>query len=173
MRFSRVEEASIPQGAGWPGTLPAHLHRIASVVLFVVGVAALAGSFQLSLGALNNPGPGLWPFISAIFLTIVSIVLFIVDDSIEHEAWTRRALVVAGGLLSLAVFIVLFEAIGFLISAFLMLLLWLRIFGQEPWRLVIPLSVVGPVAMHFLFVVALGVPVPDDVVVSLLSAIGA
>lgn len=157
--------SAVPAHSQWPRLIP--------IGLLSVGVAAMMGAHQLSLGQLNNPGPGLWPFIVGVFLTVTAGVLFFVQDPSECEQWQRRALRIAAGLASLGLFIVLFEMIGFLIPAFLMLALWLKTFGEEPWRLAVPLAVAGAVVMHFLFVVALGVPFPKDVVVTLFSALGA
>lgn len=61
-------------------------------------------------------------------------------------------------------FIVLFQEIGFLVPAVLMLLVWLRLFAREPWRWALPLAVIGAVVFHLVFVEALGVPFPDDIV---------
>ena len=154
-----------PVQSQWPRVIP--------IVLLAIGVGAVVGALQLSLGQLNKPGPGLWPFIVGVFLAVMAVVLFVVQDSSECERWNRRALGIAGGLASLGIFIVLFQSIGFLIPAFLMLALWLKIFGEEPWKLAVPLALAGAVTMHFLFVVALGVPFPKDVVVTLFSALGA
>ncbi|MDP9889994.1 tripartite tricarboxylate transporter TctB family protein [Pseudarthrobacter enclensis] len=148
----------------WPRVIP--------IILLLVGVAAMIGAYQLSLGQLNQPGAGLWPFIVGAFLTLTAAVLFFVQDPSECEQWNRRALGIVAGLASLGLFIVLFQMIGFLIPAFLMLALWLKTFGEEPWRLAVPLAVAGAVVMHFLFVVALGVPFPKDIVVTLFSALG-
>lgn len=164
MTTGEVDASMAPTRSRWPRVIP--------VILLVVGVAAMIGAYQLSLGQLNNPGPGLWPFIVAVFLAVTAGVLFFIQDPSECEQWNRRALRIAVGLASLGLFILLFQMIGFLIPAFLMLALWLKTFGDEPWRLAVPLAVAGAVVMHLLFVVALGVPFPRDIVVSLFSALG-
>lgn len=145
------------------------LRRIVPLVLLVAGVSAVLGSWRLSLGELNNPGPGLWPFIVAIAVTITAAFLTLFPDSAVPEAWTRRTAGIAGGVGSLCVFVVLFESIGFLVPAFLMLLLWLRVFGQESWRWTIPLAVGGAAVLHLVFAGLLGVPFPDDIVVTAFS----
>lgn len=149
---------------------PRHrLRRFVPLVLAAGGVWAVIGSWQLSLGELNSPGPGLWPFIVSIAVTITAGALTLFPDSAVPEAWTRRTAGIAGGVGSLGVFVVLFESIGFLIPAFLMLMLWLRVFGREPWRWTIPLAVGGAVVLHVIFAGLLGVPFPDDIVVTTLT----
>jgi putative tricarboxylic transport membrane protein len=141
-----------------------HLYRIAPLVLLLFGVVAMLQARDLSLGELSAPGPGLWPFIVAGLLTLTAFVLLFIDDPADYEPWTRGTAGIALGLVSLGVFIVLFEQIGFLVPAVLMLLIWLRLFAREPWRWAVPLAVIGAVVFHLVFVEALGVPFPDDIV---------
>ncbi|SDF63757.1 putative tricarboxylic transport membrane protein [Blastococcus aurantiacus] len=141
-----------------------HLFRIAPLVLLLFGVAAMLQARDLSLGELSAPGPGLWPFIVASLLSLTALVLLFIDDPADYEPWTRGTVGIALGLVSLGVFIVLFEQIGFLVPAVLMLLIWLRLFAREPWRWAVPLAVIGAVVFHLVFVEALGVPFPDDIV---------
>ncbi|WP_040337550.1 tripartite tricarboxylate transporter TctB family protein [Candidatus Blastococcus massiliensis] len=144
-----------------------HLYRIAPLLLLLFGITAMLQANSLSLGELRSPGPGLWPFIVAGLLTLTAAVLLVIDDPADYEPWTRGTVGIGLGLLSLGVFIVLFEQLGFVLPAVLMLLVWLRLFAQEPWRLALPLAVVGALAFHFVFVELLGVPFPDDVLLGL------
>lgn len=146
------------------------LHRTAPLLVLVVGVAALLGAYRLSLGGLTAPGPGLWPFIVAAVITATAAVLLVTDDAADYEPWTRSTARILGGLLSLGAFILLFEMIGFLIPAFLMLLLWLRAFGKEQWRWAAPLAAGGSIGMHLLFVEVFGVPFPDDAVLFVMGS---
>lgn len=140
-----------------------HLYRIAPLVLLLFGIAAMLQARDLSLGRFDAPGPGLWPFIVATLLTVTAVILLFIDDPDDYEPFTGGAVGIMLGLLCLGVFIVLFQEIGFLIPATLMLLVWLRLFAREPWRLAVPLAVIGAVAFHLVFVEALGVPFPDDI----------
>ncbi len=151
---------------GWRG----QLHRLGPLVVLAVGVAAVVGAIGLSLGELTAPGPGLWPFIVSVVLTGATLVLLVVDDPEDYERWTGSTARIAAGVAGLAVFIAAFELVGFVLPAFLMLLLWLRIFGRESWRWALGLALAGSVGMFLLFDQALGVPFPDDVVAGLLGA---
>ncbi|MBN1091303.1 tripartite tricarboxylate transporter TctB family protein [Blastococcus sp. TML/M2B] len=141
-----------------------HLFRLAPLVLLLLGIAAMLMARDLTLGEFRSPGPGLWPFLCATLLALTALVLLVVDDPEDYEPWTRGTVGIGLGLVSLAVFIVLFQEIGFLVPAVLMLLVWLRLFAREPWRWALPLAVIGAVVFHLVFVEALGVPFPDDIV---------
>lgn len=155
--------------AGKPDRPAPQRRRLVPLVLVAAGVSAVIGSWRLSLGELNSPGPGLWPLIVSIAVTIMAVILMLFPDSTVPESWTRRTAGIAGGVGSLCVFVVLFESIGFLIPAFLMLMLWLRAFGREPWRWTVPLAIGGALVLHVVFAVLLGVPFPDDIVVTTLT----
>ena len=68
---------------------------------------------------------------------------------------------IIAGLVGLGIFILLFQAVGFVLPAFLMLALWLRFFGDESWPWSLGLAAAGAIVMYLLFVQALGVPFPS------------
>lgn len=140
-----------------------HLYRMGPVVLLLFGIFAMLQARDLSLGEFRSPGPGLWPFMVATLFTLTTVILLFIDDPADYEPWTRGTVGIALGLVSLGVFILLFQAIGFTIPAALMLLVWLRLFAREPWRLAVPLALIGALVFHLVFVEALGVPFPDDI----------
>ncbi|WP_219415095.1 tripartite tricarboxylate transporter TctB family protein [Pseudonocardia nigra] len=146
------------------------LFRLGPLVVLAVGVAAVVGAIGLSLGELTAPGPGLWPFIVSVVLTGSALALLLLDDPEDYERWTGGTARIVAGIAGLGVFIAVFEVVGFLLPAFLMLLLWLRIFGRESWRWSLGLALAGSIGMYLLFDQALGVPFPDDVIAGLVGA---
>ncbi|TFD12397.1 tripartite tricarboxylate transporter TctB family protein [Cryobacterium sp. TMT1-2-2] len=144
-------------------------YRLVPVVLLVTAIVAVVESWRLDLGELTNPGPGLWPFVVSIAVTVTAAILTMVPDTEAYEKWTRLTTLLVGGVLSLVVFILLFTAIGFVVPAFLLLLLWLRVFGEESWRLALVLAVGGTAVFYVGFAVLLGVPFPDDIVVGTIT----
>ena len=145
------------------------LRRIAPVLLLVLGIAALRGAAGMGLGELTAPGPGLWPFIVAGLLTATAAVLLVVDPAEDYEPWTAGSLRIVAGLIGLALFVVLFQMLGFVVPTVLMLTAWLRFFGGESWRMALVLGVGGAIVLHLIFVIALGVPFPAGPVDKLLG----
>jgi putative tricarboxylic transport membrane protein len=53
--------------------------RLASVVWLGIGLAIAYGSRELGVGSLNNPGPGLFPFIIGIGMAALSISVAVTE----------------------------------------------------------------------------------------------
>lgn len=137
---------------------------VGSVVPLAIGVFFMVRAYQLSIGELTDPGPGLWPFIASAVIVVSSVVALVVgSDNEGYERFTSGIATVALGLLSLGVFILLFEQIGFVIPGFLTLVFWLRFIGGESWRLTLIISGIAILAFYVVFVVLLGVPIPSGV----------
>ena len=75
------------------------------------------------------------PAIVAGLLAVTAVILLVVDRAEDYEPWTAASLRILGGLVGLALFIVLFQTLGFILPTVLMLVAWLRFFGDESWRM--------------------------------------
>lgn len=148
------------------------MYRLSGVVVLLLGILSLVYSYgSLSLGRLASPGAGLWPFLISMALVVSSVVLLITErDGGDYEAFTARSRFIGIGLLSLVVFIILFAYVGFIIPAFLTLAFWLRFLGDEPWRVTLIVSALCTAGFYGLFVPVLGVPFPEDLLVSLVRS---
>jgi len=149
-----VEEEQIPR-AGRLG------HAVAAAVPLVVGAGALAYSLSLGLGTAVDPGPGLWPAVASGILVLASLWSLAFERRGETvERFTRGALGIGLGLLSLVAYVLLFRRIGFEVPTLLVLAFWLRLLGRESWLVTAVVSGATTVAFYVLFVVLLGVPLP-------------
>lgn len=157
---TQPDERSAPAS---PADPPRFARRIASLVLVAIGVGALVSARPLEVGELTSPGPGMWPLTVATVVAITAGILFFTDLASDYEPWDGRALVIAAGIAALAIFVVLFQIIGFTVSAFLFLLVWLRFFARESWRLSLVLAVAGSLGMYLIFAEFFAVPFPDGV----------
>lgn len=160
---------SAPAPARHARSARSQLRRIAPLLLLALGVAALLMARGMGLGRLTAPGPGLWPAIAAALLTATSVALLFLDPAEDYEPWTAGTARIVAGLAGLGLFVVLFDTIGFVVPAFLLLFAWLRLLADESWRMALVLAVAGAVALHVVFVLGLGVPFPAGPVDQLLG----
>lgn len=143
------------------------IYRLGSIVALAVSVFFVASAYQLSLGSLTEPRPGLWPFLVGLTMAASSVALFFTDDREDYQRFTGRFRFIIFGLLSLAAFIVAFAFLGFILPGFLTFAFWLRFLGEEPWGRALGLAALFTTLFYILFVLLLGVPFPDDVVAML------
>ncbi|MFS0883637.1 tripartite tricarboxylate transporter TctB family protein [Aeromicrobium sp. 179-A 4D2 NHS] len=150
------------RGTGW----------IASKVPLAVAIA-IAFVFHLQtkemeVGSLTEAGPGFWPRVLIVAIIVISVLGFFIDmrDGIEVFELGSTVRVIAG-FAALAVFTLMFEQTGSILAGFVFLMLWLKGLNGESWRMSLAISVVAPLASYLLFVSALGVRLPEDIVASL------
>ena len=143
------------------------IYRLGSIVALAVSVFFVASAYQLSLGSLTEPRPGLWPFLVGLAMAASSVALLFTDDREDYQRFTGRFRFIIFGLLSLAAFIVAFAFLGFILPGFLTFVFWLRFLGEEPWGRALGLAALFTALFYILFVLLLRVPFPDDVVAML------
>lgn len=136
------------------------MHRLPGLILLALAVYFAWESVKLGLGDAMRVGPGLWPLLICLFTAAAAGTLILIDKQSDYEPWTRRSLRLLAGVMALALFIVAFGQIGFLLPAAALMLFLLRFFAAEPWRLAIPIAFATAVCLYVIFVVALGVPFP-------------
>lgn len=137
---------------------------IAPLLALAFGLGAAVMSVGLSLGSLTEPEPGLWPFIVSTVVVGTAVILLVNDVPSDYERWDGRIVRVGVGIAALAMFIVLFQVLGFLVSAAMFLLMWMWFIGHESWKLAAPLAVCGAIALQILFVIIFGVPFPQGLI---------
>jgi len=134
---------------------------VAAAVVLVLGLAAAWLAHGYGLGSLRRPGPGLWPFVVSVLITVLSVVLLVVGPRLDDaEKFTRSSfLVLVGGATFVALGLLL-PVIGFEIPAILLGVVWLRFLGGESWRSTIVVSLATTAAFYLLFLYGLKIPLP-------------
>lgn len=143
------------------------------VVLAVVGAAVVLQSLRMGIGSLAAPGPGLWPGVAGAALLGFSAYLLAFERGAEPEPFTANSWKVPVALLSLAVFGVALAYLGLMGPVVVLMVVWLKFLGGEPLWLSVVLACAASVALHLLFVKALGVPFPRDVLLVVTGLEGA
>ncbi|GAA1573086.1 tripartite tricarboxylate transporter TctB family protein [Kribbella hippodromi] len=133
----------------------------AAIVAGLIGAGGLAGSLALGLGQLTQPGPGLWPFVVSVVVTVLSVVLALTGrHGTDTEKFSRASVLTAVAVVSLVLFAVLLPVIGFEIPSLLLAFVWLRFLGKESWLSSVVISVGTVAAFYALFVLLLQIPLP-------------
>jgi putative tricarboxylic transport membrane protein len=135
-----------------------------------VGLFVMVLSYQLGLGGLHNPGPGLMPFLLGFLLIFVSICLlltFLFKRAVRAVAlkedqgqvnYVRLCLVLA----SLFAYSLLLEPIGFLITTLLTLVILFWSMSNR-WVTVLLASILTAFISYFLFSY-LGIRFPQGII---------
>lgn len=119
-----------------------NLERIVYFAFCAVALAALFPSVKLSLGGIRELGPGLLPFVINLCMLAFGILLILFSlvrrkkappkanvEKMDRLGWIR----VSGILLSLAVWPVLVNMIGYILATFLVSLGMSKTIGYEGW----------------------------------------
>lgn len=148
------------------------LGRIPAVALLAIGVSAIVAASQLQLGTAQTPGPGLWPMVIAVVISVLSLCLIVAPSAHDNEAWDRRSVRVTFGISVLVVFVLLFHSVGLLLSSLFVIFVWLKLMAGESTRFSAVSALAGSVAVYVIFAELLRVPFPPDLVLSALGLEG-
>lgn len=141
---------------------------LGGLVPLALGIIASIGAYDLAIGQLNKPGPGLWPFFLSVLLVVCSLILLVKDvrkDS--YEKFTSNTKLVIYTIIAIAIFTVIFKTLGMPVAVVALLLFQLRVVGAEPWKITLLVTVGMTVACYLLFAVWLKLPFPG--LISLLT----
>ena len=159
----RAARRTEPEPESEPAEAPAGPldNLVTAVIALAVGIAAVLGALALGVGSPAQPGPGTWPLLVGIVLTVLSAVLALrARHTTDAERFTRASWQVVFAVATMVGFVAVIGSIGFEIPAALLTFVWLRFLGGESWRLSVVTSVVVVVALYLVFVAALSVRIP-------------
>jgi putative tricarboxylic transport membrane protein len=138
---------------------------ISSVVLILVGLVVIVWSIRLQVGTLLRPMPGFFPFLVGFGIIALSLILLAqgwlgrTTASKAYGRWQRPLIMVAG----LAVYSIILDPLGYILSTIFIAAITLRILGVMSWKVIGASSVVLSVLVYFLFTRLLGVELPAGV----------
>lgn len=136
------------------------LNIVAAALPLVIGLFFLVMGQNLNMGALNNPGPRLWPFILSIACIVSAVVLFIfARTGSGTEKFTAGVKYVALGAVSLLAYSVI-ESVGFELPTLVVAVVWLKLIGRETWLSTLLYGVGAVVAVYLIFIIGLRVSLP-------------
>ncbi|XVQ15753.1 tripartite tricarboxylate transporter TctB family protein [Spirillospora sp. CA-255316] len=133
----------------------------AALVPLAIGAVAAVMSWNLGVGSLPAPGPGLWPLLVSVVMVVLAALLVLRSRPRgDEEPFTKDVVTVAVAVASLLCYAFLFELIGFEVPTVALLVLWMKGLGREGWRVTAAVSVAATAALYLLFITGLGVSLP-------------
>jgi putative tricarboxylic transport membrane protein len=116
------------------------------------------------MGSVKHPGSGFLPFGLALCLIALSFVLIFKSwrgKTPSTPFWPKRTWF--RPLLGVTIFVfyaLVIQRLGFLLSTFLFLIIWMRWIERVRWRTLIGISITTTAGLYFIFVFFLEVPLP-------------
>ena len=124
-------------------------------------------AYKVGLGDFRQPGTGLFPFVTAFLLCLMSIGLFVknllgeVEISLE-KASNRINWKTVGMVLPILVFYgVILKTVGFSVSSFLLMIFLFGIVGRKRWWVAMVISLITVLSSYLIFIVWLRCSFPE------------
>ena len=145
------------------------VHQAASLIIIAFSIWVGWEAIQLTYMTRLGPGPGFFPFWLALFMGVLAAVWFVqlwfqplqgkAREFIPDRAGCMR---IAALIISVAVFGLLVEKIGFSLMMFAFLLFLLVALGRQSVFVTLALSIVGSFGLYYLFSNYLNVHLPGS-----------
>jgi putative tricarboxylic transport membrane protein len=141
--------------------------RITGYILLIIGVVTAWSSMQLAMGSFKRPGPGFLPFGLACILIVLAVALIASRwkkgsgriPFWPERTWLRPLL----GSLAFALYALLIGLIGFLLTTFVFMILWMWVIEGISWRQIATVSTGVTLVLYLIFSYFLEVPLPGGI----------
>jgi len=145
------------------------IDQMSSLFWFLLGWVLTYLSHRLGLGTLTHPGPGFFPFWCGLFLSGLSLVVFL-RGRLDHRKSRSKSLrtLWAGMrwvkgiyvLLALLIYTFAFVHIGFVLSTILLLVFLFKAIEPERWTIAIGGAILASLVCFVVFSLWLDVQLP-------------
>ena len=146
------------------------LERIACLVWLGLGSFLIAGSLQLHVGNLSEPGPGFLPMVTGGLFWLVTLVHLgqlvrkPAEEAASEDVWKgihwQRGAVVVGGLVFYAFTV---EFLGYLVATFLLMVVMFSLYDRRRWKMAIVSSLAVIAVTYVVFCLWLNVQFPAGI----------
>ncbi|CVK19451.1 MULTISPECIES: tripartite tricarboxylate transporter TctB family protein [Sporomusa] len=145
--------------------------RMAGLLLVLLGMAVVYYGFSvLTVGTIQEPGPGFFPAICGTGIVILSVIWFITSLKTEACAaplWEKGAwLSPLIAVILIAVYASIMEILGYILATIVFLIAWQQAIEREKWLKTGIIAIVGTTVMYVLFAYLLGVPLPEGILIA-------
>ncbi len=137
--------------------------RVTGYVLLIIGIIGAWSSVHLKMGSFRHPGVGFLPFGLCVILILLSLALIISrwEKGTPVPFWTRRTwLRPVLGVVILGLYALGIETLGFPLTTFAFLLVWMGAIERIHWLKMVSISIGVTAMLYLIFGFLLEVPVP-------------
>jgi hypothetical protein len=111
---------------------------VSGAFLILLGLGIIVFSSIIEVGSFANPGPGLFPLLSGIALTCLSLILLIQSLKLPAvdvlDLSPRSATRVFGLLGAMVLYAIAVDFLGFVIATAFLLFYFLKLISKYPWK---------------------------------------
>jgi putative tricarboxylic transport membrane protein len=146
--------------------------RIIAIAFLIFSAVYLTASLFLPWGRTGKPGPGLVPVSVGIAMTILSLLhviqVFFFEKGHPSEKGggvlqRKDVLRVAGVVICLVVYMILFPTLGYTLSTVFLVGATLRLLAMHGWTRIVLISVATSVLSYYIFCTILEVQLPRGI----------
>ena len=145
--------------------------RVGSLFWILFGAGAIYGALDLGLGTMGQPGSGFLTFVAGSFVTAMAVVVFLQSLRVDRAAQMRvsqlwlgvkwhRTIIIT---LLTALFIAVFETLGFFICCYALLVTIMRWLEGLSWKISLLVPAVTIVSTYVLFKTILKISLPAGI----------
>ncbi len=145
-----------------------HRDRISGFFLFFLGLAVVTKALLLGLKVGKVMGPGFFPFLGGIILTLLSGFLLFQSYMTRQTGEMSPSAGTGGGrkrvvltLIALGAYPLVINRLGFVLSTFFLLLFLFRGIARLRWRAVLTGGVIAAIAVFLIFQIWLKANLPS------------
>jgi putative tricarboxylic transport membrane protein len=115
-----------------------------AATLALFAVFALASALRLEIGSVTRPGPGFFPLVLSVALVVAGVALLVVaardrrrepgdPEDLAAERGPARRVALVATIVALAVYIAVFERVGFVIATTALLAFLFTVVARYRW----------------------------------------
>jgi hypothetical protein len=137
-----------------------------SLFWLMFAILIMIGSLRLPMGTVGNPGSGFFPLVIGCLLGLTSLILLIYTiqrNFIGENPFSvdkRKGYIIITTILSLLIYTIALTRLGFLFTAFLLLLFLFKVIGKLNWKISLGGATLSALFYYILFVVLLKIEFP-------------
>ena len=140
-------------------------HPAGSIVLIIIGLAIMVGSFRYEFGSFETPGAGFLPFFSGLAMAVFAAIPFLqslkngwarLRALWEGTHWQRTVIVTV----ALVLFSLFMRDLGFVPATVLLLVCFFRLLERMSWKITLFATGVTTFGFYLVFQIWLEAQLP-------------